>query len=84
VCFGHLDFFEKALFSLFAHFSIASLILGEFGFLRSLYILAINPLSIVAGQDFLPFYGLPLQSGDHFFCAEAFQFHVVSFVNPFF
>jgi hypothetical protein len=39
--------FEKVLFSLFAHFFIGSLILGEFYFLSSLYILVISPLSEV-------------------------------------
>jgi hypothetical protein len=38
--------FEKALFSLFVHFFIRLLILGEFSFLDSLYIM-INPLSDV-------------------------------------
>jgi hypothetical protein len=39
--------FEKALYSSFAHFFIGLLILGEFSFLSSLYILVINPLSDV-------------------------------------
>jgi hypothetical protein len=39
------SFFEKALFSSFVHFNIESLNFGEFGFLSSLYILIINPLS---------------------------------------
>jgi hypothetical protein len=38
--FGHLNFF-------FAHFFIGSLILGEFSFLSSLYILVISTLSDV-------------------------------------
>jgi hypothetical protein len=37
--------FEKVLFSSVAHFLIGSLILGEFSFLSSLYILVISPLS---------------------------------------
>jgi hypothetical protein len=37
--------FEKVLFSSVAHFFIASLILGEFSVLSSLYILVISPLS---------------------------------------
>jgi hypothetical protein len=37
--------FVKVLFSSVAHFIIGSLILGEFSFLSSLYILVINPLS---------------------------------------
>jgi hypothetical protein len=37
--------FEKVLFSSFAHFFSGSLILGEFSFLSSLYILVISPLS---------------------------------------
>jgi hypothetical protein len=37
--------FEKVLFSLVAHLFIGSLILGEFSFLRSLYILIISPSS---------------------------------------
>jgi hypothetical protein len=36
--------FEKVLFSSVAHFFIDSLILGEFSFLTSLYILVISPL----------------------------------------
>jgi hypothetical protein len=36
--------FEEVLFSSFAHFLIGSLILGEFSFLSSLYILVISPL----------------------------------------
>jgi hypothetical protein len=39
--------FEKVLFSSVAHFFIGSLILGEFSFLSSLYILVISPLSDV-------------------------------------
>jgi hypothetical protein len=38
---------EKVLFSSVAHFYIGSLILGEFSFLNSLYILVISPLSDV-------------------------------------
>jgi hypothetical protein len=38
---------EKVLFSSVAHFFIGSLILGEFSFLSSLYILVISPLSDV-------------------------------------
>jgi hypothetical protein len=46
--FGHLtSSFEKVLFSSVAHFLIGSLILGEFSFLRFLYILVISPLSDV-------------------------------------
>jgi hypothetical protein len=44
------SFFEKALFSSFAHFFIGSLIFlggGWFSFLRFLYILLFNPLSNV-------------------------------------
>jgi hypothetical protein len=41
------SYFEKALFSLVAHFFIGSLIFWEFSFLSSLYILVINPLSYV-------------------------------------
>jgi hypothetical protein len=37
--------FEKVLFSSVAHFFIGSLILGEFSFLSSLYMLVISPLS---------------------------------------
>jgi hypothetical protein len=37
--------FEKFLFSSRAHFFIGSLVLGEFSFLSSLYILVISPLS---------------------------------------
>jgi hypothetical protein len=36
--------FEKVLFSSVAQFFIGSLILGEFSFLTSLYILVISPL----------------------------------------
>jgi hypothetical protein len=39
--------FEKVLFSSVAHFLIGSLILGEFSFLSSLYILVVSPLSDV-------------------------------------
>jgi hypothetical protein len=39
--------FEKVLFSSVAHFFVGSLILGEFSFLSSLYILVISPLSDV-------------------------------------
>jgi hypothetical protein len=39
--------FEKVLFSSVAHFFIGSLILGEFSFLNSLYILVVSPLSDV-------------------------------------
>jgi hypothetical protein len=48
VFFSHLDFFlRKVLFSSIAHFFTGSLILEEFSFLRSLYILVISPLSDV-------------------------------------
>jgi hypothetical protein len=47
VFFGHLDSFEKVLFSSVARFFIGSLILGKFSFLSSLYILIISPLSNV-------------------------------------
>jgi hypothetical protein len=57
-----LFFFEKALFS---SFFIRSLLLWEISFLSVLYILVINLLS-----EFLPFHGMALQSGDHFFCCE--------------
>jgi hypothetical protein len=40
--------FEKVLFSSVAHFFISSLVLGEFSFLSSLYILIISPLSDVS------------------------------------
>jgi hypothetical protein len=39
--------FVNTLFSSFAHFFIGPMILWEFGFLSSLYILVINPLSDV-------------------------------------
>jgi hypothetical protein len=39
--------FEKALFSSVAHFFIGSLILAQFSFLSSLYILVISSLSDV-------------------------------------
>jgi hypothetical protein len=39
--------FEKVLFSSLAHFCIGSLILGEFSFLGSFYILIISSLSDV-------------------------------------
>jgi hypothetical protein len=39
--------FEKVLFSSVAHVFIGSLILGEFSFLSSLYILVMSPLSDV-------------------------------------
>jgi hypothetical protein len=39
--------FEKVLFSSVANFVTGSLILGEFSFLSSLYILVISPLSDV-------------------------------------
>jgi hypothetical protein len=39
--------FGKAQFSSLAHFFTGSLILGEFSFLSSLYILLISPLSKV-------------------------------------
>jgi hypothetical protein len=42
--FWSFEFLEKFLFSSLAHFFIGSLILGEFSFLSSLYILAISPL----------------------------------------
>jgi hypothetical protein len=40
-----IPYFEKVLFSSVAHFFIGSLILREFSFLSSLYILVIRPLS---------------------------------------
>jgi hypothetical protein len=39
--------FEKVLFSSVAHFLIGSVILADFSFLSSLYILVISPLSDV-------------------------------------
>jgi hypothetical protein len=39
--------FEKVLFSSVARFFIGSLILGEFSFLSSLYIVVISPLSAI-------------------------------------
>jgi hypothetical protein len=42
--------FEKVLFGSIAHFFIGSLILGEFSFLTSLYILVISPSSDVQPQ----------------------------------
>jgi hypothetical protein len=64
--------FEKVLFSSVAHFLIGSLILGEFSFLSSLYILVISPL-MCSWQIFFPLCGWSFQLRDHFFCcAEAF------------
>jgi hypothetical protein len=42
-----ISLFEKVLLSSVAHFFIGSLIVGEFSFLSSLYILVISPLSDV-------------------------------------
>jgi hypothetical protein len=42
-----ISYFENILFRSVAHFFIGSLILGEFSFLNSLYILVISPLSDV-------------------------------------
>jgi hypothetical protein len=42
-----ISFFEKVLFCSVAHFFIGSLILGEFRFLSSLYIVVTSPLSDV-------------------------------------
>jgi hypothetical protein len=68
--------FEKVLFSSVAHFFLGSLILGEFHFMSSLYILVISPLSA--------FSEWPLQFRHHLFCCtEVFKFHIVPFVNPF-
>jgi hypothetical protein len=51
----HTSSFEKVLFSSLDYFFIGSLILGEFSFLSSLYILIINPLSyIYSWQRFSP------------------------------
>jgi hypothetical protein len=87
MCFGAIwiSSSEKCLLSSIAHFFIGSLILGEFSFLSSLYILVFSPLSdVYPAKIFLPFYGQPFQFRDHFLCcAEAFKFHVVPFVNPF-
>jgi hypothetical protein len=64
--------FEKLLFSSFAHFLISSLILGEFSFLSSLYILVIS-LLMYSWKYLLPLCGWSLQFREHFFCcAEAF------------
>jgi hypothetical protein len=49
-----ISFFEKVLFSSVAHFLIGSLILGDFSFLSSLYILVISPLSHYSQQKFSP------------------------------
>jgi hypothetical protein len=77
--------FTKALFSSFAVSSLEHWFLGSLDFLNFLYMLVINPLSdIYLAKIFLLFCGLPLQSGEHFFCCtEVLKFHVVTFVNPF-
>jgi hypothetical protein len=46
--------FEKVLFSLDVHFFIGSLILGEFSFLSSLYILVISLCLMYSWQRFSP------------------------------
>jgi hypothetical protein len=68
VFFGHFNSsFEKVLFSSVAHFFIGSLILGEFHFLSSLYILAISPLPDVYLANSFSYSVSSLQ-----FSAEAF------------
>jgi hypothetical protein len=69
--------FEKALFSSFALFFIASLTLGSLVFWAPCIFWLLIPCQmysvLVFGKDFLPFCGLILQFGDHFFCcAETF------------
>jgi hypothetical protein len=71
------------LFSSVAHFFIGSLIWGEFSFWAPCIFWS-SVLWYIAGECFLLLCGWSLQFRDHFFfCAEAFQFHVVPFVQPF-
>jgi hypothetical protein len=60
--------FEKALFSSFGHFFITSLILWDFSLLSPYIFWLLIPFRCTANKDFLPFCGLPVQSGDQFFC----------------
>jgi hypothetical protein len=57
--------FEKVLFSSVAHFFIGSLILGNFNFLSSLYILVTRPMS---DEQLTNIFSCSLQFTDHFFC----------------
>jgi hypothetical protein len=67
--------FEEVLFSSLAHLFSRLLILWKFIIVSSLYIMVKSLVRCITGKDFLPFCGLPLQSGDHFFCcAESFSF----------
>jgi hypothetical protein len=65
-----ISFFEKFQFNSIAHLFIGSLILGEFSFLTSMYILVFSPLS--ASEYFLLLCGWFLQFRDHFFCCAMF------------
>jgi hypothetical protein len=62
--------FEKVLFSSVLHFLIGSLVLGEFSFLSSLYILVISPLSNVYSVNIFS------HSVGHFFSLEPISFVV--------
>ena len=72
---------EKCLFGSFSHFLIGLFVLLALSCMSCLYILEINPLSVVSRAYFLPFWGLSFHLAYSFLChAKAFKFNQVPLV----
>ena len=72
---------EKRLFKSFPHFLIGLFVFLVLTCMSSLYILEINPLSVVSCYYFLPFWGLSFHLAYRFLCcAKAFKFNQVPLV----
>ena len=71
-------FFEKRLFSSLAHFLIGWVVLLALCCMSCLYILEINPLSVVSfALIFFPFWGLSFHLAYSFLCCAAFKIYII-------
>ena len=72
---------EKCLYSSFFLFMIGLFVFLVLSFMSCLYILEINPLSVVSRAYFLPFWGLSFHLAYSFLCCtKAFEFNQVPLV----